>query len=121
MKSAGLRCLSAHYSLANLQEQLDQILQFSRELGISYIICSSPRLKDPSRIKKGDGFLAVAEAMNLEDWRWNAEQFNQIGEKVKAAGMQFGYHNHTMEFKQEKGVVAFDELLRLTDPGERNV
>jgi len=116
MKGAGLRCLSAHYSLANLQEQLEPILEFSGKLGINYIICSSPRLKDPSRIAKGDDFLAVAEAMNLEDWRWNAEQFNQIGAKVKAAGMDFGYHNHTMEFREEKGVVAFDELVRLTDP-----
>ena len=53
----------------------------------------------------------------LEDWRYNAEQFNAIGAKVKAAGMRFAYHNHTMEFTpRQEGVVPFDELVRLTDP-----
>jgi sugar phosphate isomerase/epimerase len=35
---------------------------------------------------------------------------------VKAAGMQFGYHNHWVEFGSEGGVVFYDELLKLTDP-----
>ncbi len=25
--------------------------------------------------------------MTLDDWRWNAEQFNHIGERVNAAGI----------------------------------
>jgi sugar phosphate isomerase/epimerase len=54
--------------------------------------------------------------MTLEDWRWNAEQFNHIGEKVSAAGMRFAYHNHTPEFGSENGVMFYDEILRLTDP-----
>ena len=54
--------------------------------------------------------------MTLDDWRWAAGEFNRIGEKVKAAGMTFGYHNHTPEFRSENGVVFYDELLRLTDP-----
>ena len=52
----------------------------------------------------------------MEDYRWNAERFNQWGLKVKAAGMQFGYHNHTMEFAPQNGVIPFDEMIRLTDP-----
>ena len=57
-----------------------------------------------------------SNAFTLEDWRWNAEQFNAIGAKVSAAGLKFGYHNHTMEFHETDGVVPYDELLRLTDP-----
>ena len=38
--------------------------------------------------------------------------------KVSAAGMKFGYHNHTMEFHAIDGVVPYDELLRLTDPAK---
>ena len=45
-----------------------------------------------------------------------AGELNRIGEKVKAAGMTFGYHNHRPEFGTEDGVVFYDELLRLTDP-----
>jgi sugar phosphate isomerase/epimerase len=54
--------------------------------------------------------------LNLDDWRWVAGELNRIGEKVKAAGMTFGYHNHGPEFGTEGGVVFYDELLRLTDP-----
>ena len=56
--------------------------------------------------------------MTLDDWRWNAEQFNHIGEPVNAAGIRFAYHNHTAEFRAENGVVFYDELLRSTDPAK---
>jgi sugar phosphate isomerase/epimerase len=117
MSSAGLRLVSAHYSLDILQQQLDQILPFSKELGIHYIICSFPGFKDPSRVKDMSPQQKI-DAFTLEDWRWNADQFNTIGEKVSAAGMQFGYHNHTMEFHQQEGVVPYVELMRLTNPSK---
>jgi sugar phosphate isomerase/epimerase len=115
MSNAGLRLVSAHYSLESLNQQLEQILAFNKELGVTYIVCAYPGFKDPARVKK----IAPREranAFNLEDWRWNAEQFNIIGAKVSGVGMKFGYHNHTMEFHQTDGVVPYDELMRLTDP-----
>ena len=56
--------------------------------------------------------------MTLADWRWNAEQFNRIGERVNGSGIRFGYHNHTGEFRTEDGIVLYDEVLRLTDPAK---
>jgi sugar phosphate isomerase/epimerase len=41
-----------------------------------------------------------------------------LGEKVNAAGMKFGYHNHILEFKETDGVIPYVELLRLTDPSK---
>lgn len=117
MKDAGLNCVSAHYSHDNLTAQFDEILEFNKALGVHYIICSSPGFKNPARLKnmkRGDW----ANAFTLEDWRWNAEQFNKFGEKVHAAGMKFGYHNHTMEFQKQNGVVPYIELLKLTDPSK---
>jgi sugar phosphate isomerase/epimerase len=32
--------------------------------------------------------------------------------------MRFAYHNHTMEFAAQEGVVPFEELVRLTDPAK---
>jgi sugar phosphate isomerase/epimerase len=115
MDRAGLRCVSAHYPMAQLQPKLDEIIQFGKDLGLKYIVCASPTLKDPSRVKDA-GSRAAREAMTLDDWRWNAEQFNRIGERVNAAGIRFGYHNHMTEFRTENGVLYYDELLRLTDP-----
>jgi len=117
MDHAGLRCVSAHYPMAQLQPKVEEIIQFGKDLGLKYIVCASPMVKDPSRVKDA-GSRAAREAMTLDDWRWNAEQFNRIGERVNAAGMRFAYHNHMTEFRAENGVLFYDELLRLTDPSK---
>jgi sugar phosphate isomerase/epimerase len=107
MQRAGLKCVSTHHQLVQLKTQFDQLIEYGQAIGLEYIICSSANVhRDPTR--KGD--------LNLDDWRYVADQFNAIGEKVKAAGMTFGYHNHTVEFASENGVVYFDELLKRTDP-----
>ncbi len=114
MRNAGLHCVSAHYSYADLHRQFDQILAFNKELGVRYIICSYPGHKDPTHAEHENG----GPKFSLDDWRWNADQFNRIGDKVNAAGMRFGYHNHTMEFQKQDGVVPYLEMLRLTDPAK---
>jgi sugar phosphate isomerase/epimerase len=117
MSRAGLRCVSAHYPLKDLLPSVDERIQYGKELGLQYIVCAAPMLKDPSRVKDANS-PAARESMTLEDWRWNAEQFNHIGEKVSAAGMRFAYHNHTPEFGSENGVLFYDELMRSTDPAK---
>ncbi len=109
MQAAGLECVSAHYPLGDLNPRLDEIIAFHQELGAHNIICSSPGFKNQAAGHNG-------ETRTLEDWHWNAEQFNRIGAKVKAAGLQFGYHNHTPEFEKTEGLIPYNELLRLTDP-----
>jgi sugar phosphate isomerase/epimerase len=106
MDAAGLRCVSTHHALGVLKPQLDQLIEYGQKLGLDYMICSSSVRRDP----------AAKGPLTLDDWHYVAEEFNKIGEKVKAAGMTFGYHNHTPEFGSEGGVVFYDELLRLTDP-----
>jgi sugar phosphate isomerase/epimerase len=117
MEDAGLHCVSAHYPLKDLLPKLDETIQFGKRLGLEYIVCSSPMFKDPSRVKD-PASPASREAMTLEDWKWNAEQFNHIGEKVNAAGIRFAYHNHTPEFRSENGVLFYDELMKSTDPAK---
>jgi sugar phosphate isomerase/epimerase len=116
MDQAGLRCVSAHYPMVQLQPHVDEIIQFGKDLGLDYIVCASPGLKDASGVKAPSR--ADRESMTLGDWRWNADQFNHIGERVHAAGMKFAYHNHTPEFRSENGVMFYDELLRSTDPSK---
>jgi sugar phosphate isomerase/epimerase len=108
MGRAGLKCVGAHYSLANLQPQLDEIIRFGKDVGLEFIICASPTAKDASAGSKAP--------LTLADWHWNAEQFNRIGERMHTAGLLFGYHNHMHEFRAENGVLPYDEILRLTDP-----
>jgi len=115
MQAAGLQCVSAHYPFTALQAQFDEILEFNKKIGVHYLICSSPGFKHPpapSATHTHMGFPSIS----MEDWRWNADQFNKLGEKVSAAGMKFGYHNHIMELRKTDGVVPLEELMRLTDP-----
>jgi sugar phosphate isomerase/epimerase len=117
MDHAGLHCVSAHYPLKDLLPKVDEVIQFGKDLGLKYIVCSSPMLKDQSRARDPNS-RAARESMTLDDWRWNADQFNHIGERVNGAGIRFAYHNHTPEFRSENGAVFYDELLRLTDPAK---
>ncbi len=106
MDAAGLRCISTHHGLDVLRARLDELIEYGHQLGLDYIVSPSASHRDP----------AAKGPMTLDDWRFSADEMNRIGEKVKAAGMTFGYHNHTPEFGSEGGVVFYDELLRLTDP-----
>jgi len=117
LDDAGLKLVSAHYSFDDLRKQFDQIVAFNHALGVGTLICSTPGFKEPSRL---DGIPPGARnrPYTLDDWQWNADQFNQFGEKMHAASMKFGYHNHSMEFQTIDGVVPYAELLRLTDPAK---
>jgi sugar phosphate isomerase/epimerase len=107
MDAAGLRCISSHHALADLKAKFDELLEYAHGIGLEYIICSWAGIhRDPK--KKGE--------LDLDDWRWTADQFNEMGRKIKAAGLTFGYHNHWVEFGTENGTVFFDELLKRTDP-----
>jgi sugar phosphate isomerase/epimerase len=116
MQAAGLNCVSSHYPLTALQANFDDILSFNKDLGVHYLVCAAPSFPHPAA-NAGD-FMKRFRNMTLADWRWNAEQFNTMGEKVHAAGMKFAYHNHFMELHKTDGVVPLDELIRLTDPAK---
>jgi len=110
MSDAGLNLVSSHHSAGDLHKQFDQILAFNKDLGVKYIICSSPGKKDPSQ--------GNHTPMTLDDWKWNADELNKFGEKVNAAGLKFGYHNHFPEFHKTDGLVPYDVLMSRTDPSK---
>jgi sugar phosphate isomerase/epimerase len=111
MQAAGLTCVSAHYPLGALKTKLDDTIAYCKSLGLQYIVCSSPMHQQPG---------AGRGELTLDDWKWNADQFNQIGEKVKAAGMNFAYHNHTPEFTAIDGTLPWEVLEKNTDPAKVN-
>lgn len=118
----GLKNPSGHYLLPDLISNLPSKVDFAKELGEQYLVVTVPWIADPARIQvdpKKDQlgfFLALIGNLTLDDWKWNADQFNKVGEQVKKAGLQLGYHNHNFEWKAYGGVTGYDEFLRLTDP-----
>ena len=109
----GLSAPSMHASMADLQTGLQARIDYAKTLGTRYLVCSFPWTAD-SRFRNTG--LSIASGITLDDWKWNAEQLNEIGATAAKAGLSCGYHNHNMEFRSYNGVVAYDELLRLTDP-----
>ncbi len=118
MADAGLHCVSAHYSLADLLKSTDATIAYAKTLGLEYVICSAPWAADPAHLANypGGAWQGILHAMTLDDWKWNADQFNQMGCKMQEAGLKFGYHNHTMEFRTVNGSSGYRILLEDTDP-----
>src|ERR1043166_143203 len=88
INDAGLSCPSCHFGFEELNNDLDDRIQFAKDLGLTYMICSSYDLP---------------KTATLNDWLAASEKLNQAAEKIKNAGMQAGYNNHEMEFAQLDG------------------
>lgn len=119
LDSLGLNCRSAQFITPMLFANTTGSVEIAQALGVHYIVASTPWLADPSR-KKNSGdpqqdFLDLMQSLTLDDWKWNAERFNQIGEQIKRAGLQFAYHNHGFDFRLTDGEIPFETILRLTD------
>jgi len=96
----GLKAPSTHVQYDELDDKFPSVIEFSKTIGLEYIIC--PWI--PEDLRKSPDI-----------WKQAADKFNKAGEKTKAAGMQFGYHNHWFEFLPTNGVLPYDELLKLCD------
>jgi sugar phosphate isomerase/epimerase len=112
LADCGLAVPSMHSSMRELQASAEQRLEYATALGSQYLVCSFPWTADSRFAAQG----SIASGLTLEDWKWNAEQLNRVGELARKAGVRCAYHNHNMEFRSFDGVVAFEELLRRTDP-----
>lgn len=109
----GLACPSIHAGMMELQTNAQAKIDLAQAVGARYLVCASPSTAD-GRFRNAFGNMAAQ--ITLDDWKWNAEQLNRVGELAKRAGIRVGYHNHNLEFRRYGEVTAFDELIRLTDP-----
>ena len=97
----GLKAPGGHYGLPDIQDTLDQTVIEAKVLGFEYVIV--PWL--PEEFRTRDGFARVAEL------------FYKAGEKLRAAGLRLGYHNHDFEFAElQGGGIGYDVLLEKTEP-----
>jgi sugar phosphate isomerase/epimerase len=112
MKNIGFSLVSMHAGAGDIAKNGAQILADARTLGLRYVVCSSPGV---SPEKEKLPWEERMKAVDLSDWKWNADLFNKFGKQVSDAGMTFGYHNHSAEFKKYEGKTAFDHLFEMTD------
>jgi sugar phosphate isomerase/epimerase len=101
LTKAGLTCSSYITGYARLAEQMDAVIAEAKTIGAKYVLTAGiPR--------KG--------LLTEEITRKAAADFNNWGARLKAAGLQFGYHPHGFEFVPAEGGNLFDILLAETKP-----
>ena len=99
---AGLSCPSCHFGFAEFNEEnLDDRIEFAKQLGLTQMICST---------------FWLPKTATINDYLAAADKLNKAGEKIKKAGLQAGFHNHDFEFVKLEGQLIYDALLGRFDP-----
>jgi sugar phosphate isomerase/epimerase len=101
VEDTGLHLESTHYGMDELMNNLDERISFALESGQKQMIVSS---------------FGLPEQATMSDWMKAADKLNELGKKMKKAGIQAGYHNHHMEFEKLDGLLIYDALLKQLDP-----
>ena len=92
---------ASHVPLDQFRRDIDGAIADAKTVGHEYLVV--PWL-DPSQRR------------SIDDYRRLAEELNRFGEKVRAAGLRLGYHNHDFELGAMGGSVPLDMLFDRTDP-----
>jgi len=100
IEDTGMRGESCHFQFREYEPaMIDQSIAYAKALGLKYMIMSSP--------KEG----ARNPNVTMDQWKWNFDHMNEVGKRIKSAGMQFGYHNHSNEWKTIDGVLVYDAFV----------
>ncbi|MDD2460733.1 MAG: sugar phosphate isomerase/epimerase [Kiritimatiellae bacterium] len=97
----GLIPIAAHAGQGFLLNKTEEAIAAARYFGLKYLGVAWASHQKP-----------LDEAQTLKI----AADFNEIGKRLKAAGIQFFYHNHGFEFQPYKDGTLFDLLMAKTDP-----
>ncbi|MBI5706879.1 MAG: sugar phosphate isomerase/epimerase [Armatimonadetes bacterium] len=101
LDDTGLGVTGAHVGLGELEGDLDKVIADHKTLGNDFIVIPW-----------------LGEADYKEGWDKFAARIAPIGKKLKAAGLQLGYHNHAFEFAKQEGKLGLDVLFESSDPDE---
>ncbi|TCL01409.1 sugar phosphate isomerase/epimerase [Shimia isoporae] len=85
MRANGLTMPSGHFGIDDLRENFDGVMALAETLGIEHVIV--PYLN------------AEVRPADTAGWQAFAKELAAIGEKVKATGKSFSWHNHDFEFE----------------------
>lgn len=92
----GMTLISSH---ANVFEDAERKAAEIAEIGGDYLVCPW-----------------IGPQESLDDFREIADQFNEIGQIARDAGIRFAYHNHAYSFEELEGEMPQDVLMEGTDP-----
>ena len=92
----GLIPVSIHLDMGMLIKHFDDTIKDAVELGVEYVV--APFMPEKYRPGAEEGHLLI-------------DGLKEVGKKVEALGMKFGYHNHNFEFETKVGDTCLFEYL----------
>ncbi len=100
IEDTGMSCNSSHFTLKEMRTNLEERINFARQLGLEHFVCSGG-----------------LDAPTLDEVKAKCAEMNAMGEKIKNAGLVAAFHNHDVEFKHQfEGRYVYDILLEELDP-----
>ena len=115
LDDAGLKAPSAHLKLT--PATIGPLLADANALGAQFATSSSLETAlHPPAAAPASGPRPAMAPFGADEFKRLAAVMNELGAKVKAAGLQYAYHNHNYEFeKVAEGQRGYDILVNETD------
>ena len=86
---------------AGKEEELARAIDQAKKWGFAYAVFP---------------YVPPNERGGLEKFRELSDKLNKAGEKCRAAGLRFCYHNHAFEFEPMEGTTGFQVMIDRLDP-----
>jgi sugar phosphate isomerase/epimerase len=101
LNDAGLTCVSSHFGIEELRKNQDESIAWAKDVGLTQMLVAS---------------LGGGDHPTMDDVKRAADEYNKMGEKAAAAGIQQGLHNEDFELSNVDGKRTYDVLFGLLDP-----
>jgi sugar phosphate isomerase/epimerase len=97
----GVTCISSHFGIDELRKDQAGRIAWAQDLGLKQMLVAS---------------LGGPKNPTMDDVKRVADEYNKMGEKAAAAGIQQGLHNEGFETSSIGGKRTYDILIGLLDP-----
>lgn len=113
MAAGHLAPVSAHCIRPGMtDDELTAMIGFGKTLGLQYLCAAAPEIpKLVYPVTSMEQAFRAVQQLTLDDFHRSARRFNEIGKRIRAAGLQFIYHTHGFDFRRYGETVAFDVML----------
>jgi sugar phosphate isomerase/epimerase len=103
LDTAGLKAISAHVGIEPFEKDFDANVKFWKTVGVTNL---------------GPGGMMNDCKATLKDWLNGARRLDDLGAKLRAAGLRLTYHNHASEFEKypDDNRPKLDILMASTKP-----
>jgi sugar phosphate isomerase/epimerase len=102
LDEAGLIVVGVHFGLDDLEHDINKVIEDSQTLGNEYVIVPA---------------IGGYRRASLAAYRQVAHVFNDLGARLRDAGLVLAYHNHDFEFEKFGGATyGYDALFEVADP-----